>query len=357
MKIHLSIEENKKVQLLLKRQDKNIEAAEAINSYLDHKSDSTFVKAEQESKKEDGKDAFMRSFLSLSGADKPLAEEYKLHGTLLDPFPYLLDPYIKNIHFRDEKLRGWTLGASEYKPFEGFMYDELIIEPKNDYKEITPFGYFSKPFPFLEVKENGVTWMSLTPHEINTMKDAVKEARGRVLTFGLGLGYYVYLASLKDEVSEVVCVEKDPNIIALFKRFILPQFSTKAKVTIIEEDAFKYARKMKDGQFDYVFVDIWHLPTDGLDLYLQFKKIFSSYSLTPINYWVETSLLTLLRRAILILFDEESQGSTDEDYDYAATSSDILINTLHKKLKKVEIRSYSDLIGFLSDDNLKKLIV
>ena len=40
--------------------------------------------------------------------------------------------------------------------------------------------------------------MTITPDEIETMKEAVDQAFGNVLTFGLGLGYYAYMVSEKD---------------------------------------------------------------------------------------------------------------------------------------------------------------
>ena len=59
--------------------------------------------------------------------------------------------------------------------------------------------------------------MSITPNEIETMEEAVKAATGKVIVYGLGLGYYPYMISLKDEVKEIVIVENDIKIINLFK--------------------------------------------------------------------------------------------------------------------------------------------
>ena len=44
--------------------------------------------------------------------------------------------------------------------------------------------------------------MSLNPYEIRTMENAIITARGKVLTLGLGLGYYAYMVHLKEEVKE-----------------------------------------------------------------------------------------------------------------------------------------------------------
>ena len=59
---------------------------------------------------------------------------------------------------------------------------------------------------------------------------ALKKAHGRVLTFGLGLGYFTYHAAENPEVESVTVVDISPDVIALFKEQILPQFPHKEKV-------------------------------------------------------------------------------------------------------------------------------
>jgi hypothetical protein len=359
MKIKLSSQEEKKVRELFITKEMNMKAAEAINTYLDSE-DTRSSKASSYlfyDKGESSQEAFNKVFHKLSKADETLIKEYEMDKAKeIDPTPFQEDPYYKLIHFHDETLGEWTLHNNAYRPFEGFVSDELLILPQDNYKEITPLGYFKRSFPFLEVTQKGVTWMSLTPHEINTMREDVKRAQGKVVTFGLGLGYYALLASLKDDVSSVDVIELDSNIITLFDKYILPQFPTKEKIHVIQADAFKFASSLKDGQYDYLFDDIWHLPTDGLYLYLQMKDILKNkMKKTIVSSWVETSLLTLLRRAVLILLEEEMAGSEEEDYSFAASSSDLLINTLHKKLKKKEITSYQDVISLLTDESLKAL--
>ena len=54
------------------------------------------------------------------------------------------------------------------------------------------------------------------------MKLPVERAKGKVLTFGLGLGYFAYMCSLKEEVESVTVVEKDKSVIKLFNEIILP---------------------------------------------------------------------------------------------------------------------------------------
>lgn len=358
MKIKLSLEEDKKIRGLFLQKEENMKAAEAINTYLESE-DERSSKASKYLFYDLGEEAsyaFSTVFRKLAKPDGSLIESYHLdEGQPIDPKPYLNDPYSKLIHFHNEKHGDWELINDSYRPFEGFVSNELTIIRDGNYKEITPLGYFKQSFPFLEVRQKGTTWMSVTPHEINTMKGAIEKAHGKVLTFGLGLGYFALLASLKKEVGQVTVVELDPTIIELFKRYILPQFPFKEKIRVIQDDAFRFAKKLHDEEYDFIFDDIWHLPTDGLYLYLKMKKCLPEFKKTELVSWVEPSLLSLLRRAVLILLEEEMNGSTDLDYDYAASESDLLINSLHRLLKKKEVASYNDALELVSDENLKTL--
>ena len=49
-----------------------------------------------------------------------------------------------------------------------------------------------------------------------SMKNPIKNAHGKVLTTGLGLGYFSYMASLKEDVSEIVIIERDEKVIKLW---------------------------------------------------------------------------------------------------------------------------------------------
>jgi hypothetical protein len=324
MNIHCSKAELAKIQALFKTRDENMAKAESYNAILDTK--------------------------------KPVsAEQGRLPIEEISPAPYLKDPYYLHVK-PQELLRGrWRLFLSSYQPHEGFVYDELLIDKNSNYAETTRFGYFTEAFPFLALEENGKTWMSVTPHEINTMTPSLKEVHGKAITFGLGMGYYAYLAAEKENVSSITVIEKDPTVIALFKETLLPYFPKKEKVRIIEEDAFHYAKTMGKEHYDYAFVDLWHLPEDGLPLYVRMRQLEKKSPATQFVYWVEPSLLSLLRRAVLILLEEEIKGSTDEDYDYAATESDLLINELHRVLKKKTISSYGDVLALLEDASLREI--
>lgn len=81
------------------------------------------------------------------------------------------------------------------------------------------------------------------------MKEAVAEAHSNVLTFGLGLGYYAYMISEKNQVEQVTVVENNEDVIQLFQQYILPQFKHSPKITIIRADAFVMNNKVRPPYF------------------------------------------------------------------------------------------------------------
>lgn len=271
---------------------------------------------------------------------------------LLDDNPYRDNPYFQNVKPIPHKEGSVRLDYLTTPARKGFVYDEMI-EQGRYYEEITPFGYFKNPFKFLALLDKERIWMSVTPHEINTMKDAIDNAQGRVVTLGLGLGYYVYMVLLKDDVEKVTIIERDPKVISLFKKHLLPFFPHQEKINIVEADAIEY---LKDAEpFDYLFADLWHFAIDGVPLYLQINKFEDKYRNSKFEYWIEPAMLIVLRKAMIILVEEELHGTTDFDYQNAGTISDEIINALHFLLKDKEIKDIEELLEFLSQKNLKLL--
>ena len=207
----------------------------------------------------------------------------------LDPAPYLDNPYASTICFKEMERDGWQLTWQLYSPYELFIRDDLILT--DDLLQIPAIGYFSKPYAYPSVVQDGREWMSIKPSEIESSQAAVDAAWGHVVTFGLGLGYFAFMAAAKPEVLSVTVVERDPDIISLFGRELLPQFPNKDKITVIQSDAFDYLEKdMRYNVPDFVFMDIWHDIADGTPLYVRARQYESRYPRTRFMYWIERSL-------------------------------------------------------------------
>ena len=118
MKINLSADAMKQINLLFRTRDANMRKAEKYNEILDSKRN-------------------------------VVVEEEPLPIREIDPTPYLRDPYYLHVQPK-ELVRGrWRLFLSSYQPHEGFVYDELLIEKEKNYAETTRFGDFTKQFPIL----------------------------------------------------------------------------------------------------------------------------------------------------------------------------------------------------------------
>ena len=218
--------------------------------------------------------------------------KYSIHHLHADT--YLNNPYLANINIPKVDEGNWKFTYEEYQPYEAFICNDLILE--DDFREIPQIGFFNETFRFPAVMENDREWMAIKPNEIETMKQAINLAHDHVITFGLGLGYFAYMASLKDDVYNVTVIEHDKQIIDIFNKYILPQFSSKGKIVIVNDDAYNYIRnRMVYKRYDYAFVDLWHDTSDGLEIYLKIKKLEKLNENITFMYWIEESLLSSLR--------------------------------------------------------------
>ena len=123
------------------------------------------------------------------------------------------------------------------------------------------------------------------------MCDDIKKAHGKVLTYGLGLGYFVYLTSLMDSVTSVTAVDINPDVIELFNTHILPQFEHKDKVRVVCADAFEYAKSTAPLEdYDYIYADTWHDVSDGIEMYEKFKALEKYTPRALHTYWIEKTM-------------------------------------------------------------------
>ena len=227
--------------------------------------------------------------------DRYLSTAYLRSGIRrLDPQEYRMNPYYRQIRIPEAHFGNWKLTIEKYKPYEAFVCDDIRTD--EELKEIPQIGFFDTEFSFPAVMEDGQEWMAIKPNEIETMRQPIARAAGQVVAFGLGMGYYAFMVSEKPEVKTLTIVERDENVIALFREHILPQFPKKEKIDIVRQDAFEFATNcMSDGYYDHAFVDLWHDVSDGYPLYKQMKALEKNSPNTLFSYWIEDSLLSHLR--------------------------------------------------------------
>lgn len=251
---------------------------------------------------------------SRGGDDRTLIMDYLTPSVrLLDAKKYEQNPYYKNIMIENVTDGNWELRWEKYSPYQAVIAGDMIIN--EDFSEVAPLGFFTEEFRFPAVLENGNEWMTLTPVDLDTSEEAINEAHGRVVTFGLGLGYYAYMASEKECVESVTVIEKSADVIRLFKKHILPQFPNKEKIRIIESDAFEYAEKtMPKENFDIAFVDTWRDASDGAPMYERMKRLEPLSPSTKFIYWIENFLISRHRAMMLEKIYSEMDNGANPSY-------------------------------------------
>ncbi len=226
---------------------------------------------------------------------------------LLDKEKYESNPYYKNIRLDNIKEGNWEIRLEKYEPYQAVICDDMIIS--EDFSEVPPLGFFSEEFHFPAILEGGNEWMTLTPVDLDTCEEAIELAHGKVLTFGLGLGYYAYMASEKTNVESVTVVELSSEVIRLFNTFILPQMPNGHKIRIINADALEYAKSiMPKGGFDVVFADTWRDASDGAPMYESLRPLEELCPNTRFIYWIEGFLRSRLRALKFSRMIEDYEG-------------------------------------------------
>ena len=279
--------------------------------------------------------------------DRSLLKE----ATCLQGGDYAKDSYSLAVKPRGKKIGNWTLGYERYEPKEVFLSGGIESLGKPYFMEKNPLGYFLEPFSYLSVKEDETTWMSVIPHEINTMKEPLSHMKGRVVVMGLGLGYFAFHCLEKKEVTSLVVVEKDSRLISLFNEELKPFFPNASKLTILAGDA--YDEKIVGAALrsaDTVFYDLWHNEEDGLPLLRKAYQEAKKYPNADFSFWMEPSLLAYYRRVVIILLDAALNYPSEKEDD------DEIMSQTKKALADQRFTSYEDIENLLSNEGLKDLL-
>ena len=239
-------------------------------------------------------EAYLALLAAHCDLDTAKAEDSRLYRGYLpqmvrqhDPAIYEADAYFQTVRPAIGENAAIDLVYETIEPMELFVADDFHVDDKG--RVLPQLGWFDRAFSFPAIREDGRVWMTVTPNEINTIQPAVAQSHGKVLTFGLGLGYYAFHCLLKEDVTSVTVVEKNPAVIDVFTRLLLPFFPRQDALHIIQADAFDYAANVMPGEaFDTVFTDLWHDVADGIPLYQQMKAL--EVPGPQYLYWIEKTL-------------------------------------------------------------------
>lgn len=201
--------------------------------------------------------------------------------------------------------------------------------------------------------------MSVTPNEVYTVQPAIDNAKGKVLTLGCGMGYFAYMASLKEEVESITIIELEQDVIDLFENSILPQFENNDKIKVIKADAIDFMKDINDGEYDYCFADIW-IGIDHIEPYFAVKEVCRHLRKTKVDYWMEDAFATLLTYNVwneIIKSFSKINNLEVSNPNPDPSETDLRKEAfIHRLLKNVEISKPEDVDFYLTPKNIIKLI-
>lgn len=258
------------------------------------------------------------------------------------------DPYLKTVSFARERCGRFELAHGSYAKYELMHY--TVPARKGAGIMIPRIGTFDHRFRYPRIKEGGTTWMSVTPNEILTMREPIERARGKVLTLGLGMGYYAFMASEREEVESVTVVERERDVIELFETRILPQFPHGEKIRIVQADAFDYVEGLSDGEFDFGFADLWKGVGDCAT-YLRVKVACNRFEKTEWAFWIEDAIAAYLESFVLLLFLEAMGDGRQAD-----AGNGELTALLRKLFEDVEITRSDQIEEYLRPEGLVRFL-
>lgn len=355
MKLNLNKNDYNKLNTLIETKETNMSMSDLMNDIFSSYSSIEIKKGEKEDETKNIIQKIIEEY-EIDISDQYNKDAFDLYLTKniykLNTEDYLSNPYYKNIKIKPTNIKNLKLQYLKYEPYELFPLDDLKVD--EEYHELTPYGYFNTSFSYLSLIENNKIWMLITPNEINTMSPHIDIMKGNVVIFGLGLGYIAYMLSEKENIKSITIIENNKTIIELFLKCIYPNFKNKEKIKIIYKDAFVYLKEEMDKNIDFCFFDLWHNPNDALSLYLKILKYEKAYKKTKFLYWIEESIIALIRRCYITLFYEALNEFDESNYLKQKDICDEVINKLYFYHKNDEFNSFKEIKNLLKTETIKE---
>ena len=258
------------------------------------------------------------------------------------------NPYLQAIDSISFDVDGWSIKKIRRPGYTLVPYQEEYNFGSN-YTLKMSLALINDDYLYPSIRLYDQEWMSLNQHEIRTMETPIAIAKGKVLTLGLGLGYFAYMVDYKDEVNEVHVVEMDLELINLFKKYLLPLFPHPEKVHIHKADAYYFIQNIKDGEYNFIFSDLWQDVGDGLASYLKLKKVFNKFTKTTCSYWIEEAIVSYLRLLVI--------GVMKNEYYHLKNDDDEIQTLIKEKLKDYRISSSTDIDALLCLKGLNESLI
>lgn len=220
---------------------------------------------------------------------------------------WLSTPYHRAIqldHISDEHFTyetEWMAGN------QLFNCDCIQKDPDRELNDYMVLKAMDKDFLCVFLLQDGKDWMMDAPSEAFTNDPIAEKSRGNVVTFGLGIGYYLFMACRNPKVTSITVVERSKEVIEMFQKYILPQFPAVKPIHFICDDAYNRWNKEFLDSFDTVYADIWQSNQDGLQCMTRLLELYVP-PFASTHFWIEDSCMEILWTLSLLHFIEITKG-------------------------------------------------
>lgn len=250
---------------------------------------------------------------------------------------FMDNAYYQNIHLNNIKSNKFAYEKTTFEKGYLFNADAIIDDPDRELKDYMKLRALDEDLPVYILYQDKKEWMMNVPSESITNDPYALKAHGKVLTFGLGIGYFVYMAMLNPNVKEITVIEKSKDVIELFKQ-VEKEFPKDKELNIIQGNAFDYFNEKYLKNFDYTYVDIWQSSKDGRKI---ITKLLENYlpKYDTCDFWIEDSCLNIIRHLILYHFDElcnQRKKTINNDYYYLMSKVKKYFSGIDKTVDDVE---------------------
>lgn len=249
---------------------------------------------------------------------------------------FISNPYHQNIRIEQIEDDNIRLSSETILSNQLFNLSGIIFDKDKELNDWMMLRALDKPYQATVLMIDQQVWMLDVPGEAHTMDPIARKAHGDILVFGLGIGYYIYMAMLNPQVTSITVIERSSSIIDLFNKHLLPHFPQNISLQIICGDAFDHFHKEVIERYDHVFVDIYQSSEDG---YQMIEKMLMKYlpTVDKVDFWIENSCFEFLPALILLYFEaitfKEDPSHDDPFYQH-------MFDKIHQHFKKIDTVVY-----------------
>lgn len=206
------------------------------------------------------------------------------------------NPYYKHVPLHPSSSHHIELSTMTFLPHRLFNLESVVDDPQQACNDSMVLRALDEPLVTRVLHRKGILWMMNVPSETHTIDPIAQKVSGRVLTFGLGIGYFVYMAALNPKVTSITVVEKDPVVIEYFNEHLRKYFPQNKDIIIVNDDALKVMNQ--PIHYDHLFVDTYQNETDGLWWWLRSCEKLNLED-ERLHFWIESSITSIMRVALV----------------------------------------------------------